>query len=150
MFRLFRYYSVASAIAIVVVTVGLVTFYRQNAINQLTEAAESGNVALARAFANNLWPQFSSYITSVAERDGDVLRGRLETRRIHDLIPRPITREMPDVDSFRRERVCGDLGFRIGHAPYKTRFTDVWVARHHDGRNIGYVWQFPKLVSCIV
>ncbi len=83
MFKLFRYFSIASAVAIIVVTVILVVFYRQHAIEELVEEAESDNVVLARTFSNILWPNFSSYITSVSERDGDLLRGNPETQEIH-------------------------------------------------------------------
>ena len=94
MFRLFRYYSIASAIAIIVVTVALVVIYRQNAIGELVEISERQNVTLARSFANTVWPEFSSYVTSVRERDGDTLRARPETRRIHETLA-AITNGLP-------------------------------------------------------
>ncbi len=59
MFNLLRYFSLASAVALTVVTVVLVHLYRQNAVNVLVESAESQNVTLARTFANVLWPRFS-------------------------------------------------------------------------------------------
>lgn len=62
MFRLFRYYALASSVAIVTVTFVLVAFYRENAVNELIVTAESQNVALARSFANTVWPIFSSYV----------------------------------------------------------------------------------------
>ena len=43
MFRLLRYYSVASAIAIMVVTVVLGFVYRQHAVDELIITAESQN-----------------------------------------------------------------------------------------------------------
>ncbi len=48
MFRLFRYYTLASAVAILAVTVALVVFYRQNAIDELVLTAEGQNVSLGR------------------------------------------------------------------------------------------------------
>ena len=81
MFRLFRYYSIASAVAIVAVTVALAAFYRDNAVGELITTAESQNVVLARTFANILWPRFSPYITSVSGEDGDALRARTESCR---------------------------------------------------------------------
>ncbi len=83
MFRLIRYYSLASAVAILAATVVLVVLYRQNAVNELIETAEIENVALARSFANIIWPKFSPYIASVSGQDGDALRARPETRQIH-------------------------------------------------------------------
>ena len=52
MFNLLRYFSLASAVALAVVTVVLVHLYRQNAVIELVESAESQNVTLARSFAN--------------------------------------------------------------------------------------------------
>ncbi len=94
MFRLLRYYSVASAIAIMVVTVVLGFVYRQHAVDELIITAESQNTSLARSFANTLWPAFSAYVTSQADEDADVLRGRPETSEIHDMLSR-LTAELP-------------------------------------------------------
>ncbi len=58
MFRLLRYYSITSAVAIVAVTVVLVAFFRQHEVAQLIESAEGQNVVLARSFANTIWPRF--------------------------------------------------------------------------------------------
>ena len=86
MFKLFRYYSLASAIAIVAVTAVLVAFYRQNAVNELITTAENQNVSLARSFANTLWPRFSSYVVSVSGEDGEALRAHPETQEIHEAL----------------------------------------------------------------
>ena len=86
MFRLFRYYVLASSVAIVVVTVVLVAIYRQNAVNELILTAEGQNTALARSFANTVWPVFSSYVTSVSGEDGDALRARPETQEINEAL----------------------------------------------------------------
>ena len=47
---------------------------------------ERENVALARTFANVLWPQFSAHIRSSSGRDGDTLRGLPQTREIHEIL----------------------------------------------------------------
>ncbi|MFQ6017877.1 MAG: sensor histidine kinase [Kiloniellaceae bacterium] len=88
MFNLRRYFALASAAALVVVTVVLVTFYRQSAVDELVAAAETQNAALAQAFANSMWPRFSSYITSVPAADGEALRARPETREIRKFLKR--------------------------------------------------------------
>ena len=64
MFKLLRYFSLTSAVAILTVTVALVVLYRHNAVNDLVENAENQSVALARSFANTIWPRFSDYVTS--------------------------------------------------------------------------------------
>ncbi len=86
MFKLLRHFSITSAVAILSVTVVLVIIYRQNAVNQIVEMAESQNVALARAFANTIWPRFSSHVTSASGLDGDALRARPQTRQIHEAL----------------------------------------------------------------
>ena len=79
MFDLRRYFSLASAVAIVAVTVILVVLHYRYSMDQLVESAERENVTLARAFANTLWPRFSSYVMSISGADGDTLRARSET-----------------------------------------------------------------------
>ncbi len=48
MFKLLRYFSLTSAVAILSVTIVLVVLYRHNAVNDLVEIAERQNVALGR------------------------------------------------------------------------------------------------------
>ncbi len=94
MFNLLRYFSLASAVALAVVTVVLVHLYRQNAVNELIESAESQNVTLARSFANVLWPRFSHFVGSVSGMDGDALRARPETREL-DAALKTLTTDLP-------------------------------------------------------
>jgi PAS domain S-box-containing protein len=82
MFKLLRYFSVTSAIALVVVTVALVILYRQSAVSEMVNMAESQNAALARSFANTIWPRFADYVRTVTG-DRPALRGRSETHEIH-------------------------------------------------------------------
>ncbi len=86
MFKLLRHFSLTSAVAILSVTVVLVVLYRHNAVNDLVDIAERQNVALARSFANTIWPRFSTYVTGVSGLDGDALRARPETRQIHEAL----------------------------------------------------------------
>ena len=94
MFNLLRYFSLASAVALAVVTVVLVQLYRHDAVNELVESAESQNVTLARSFANVLWPRFSHYVGSVSGMDGDALRARPETREL-DTVLKTLTTGLP-------------------------------------------------------
>lgn len=96
MFKLFRYYSIASAAAILVVTVVLGFVYRQQAVDELIVTAEGQNVSLARSFANSLWPRYSAYITSRSGTDSDasILRARPETLQLHELLSR-LTADLP-------------------------------------------------------
>jgi PAS domain S-box-containing protein len=83
MFNLRRYFSITSAIAIVMVTVVLVVQYHQRAFDELAESSESKNIILARAFSNTIWPHVSNYVMTVTGLDGDALRARPETAQIH-------------------------------------------------------------------
>ncbi|MCZ6467896.1 MAG: hypothetical protein O6829_11550, partial [Alphaproteobacteria bacterium] len=86
MFKLLRYFSFTSTAAIVGITAVLAVLYWQHLGDDLIESAESQNVALARSFANTVWPRLSSYVTSVSGLDGDALRARPETREIHETL----------------------------------------------------------------
>jgi PAS domain S-box-containing protein len=93
MFKLLRYFSFTSAIALVVVTVALVMLYRQSAVGEMVNMAESQNAALARSFVNTIWPRFSEYVMTVSG-DGPTLRGRSETDEIHAAL-KALTKGLP-------------------------------------------------------
>jgi PAS domain S-box-containing protein len=65
-----------------VITVTLVILYRQSAVDELVNMAETQNAALARSFANTIWPRFSGYVRSV-KGDGAYVRARPETADIY-------------------------------------------------------------------
>jgi len=83
MFRLVRYFSFTSAVALILVTVALVFLYRQSAVDELVSMAEIQNAALARSFANTIWPRFSAYVGSVTRDGAAELRRRPETAEIY-------------------------------------------------------------------
>ena len=83
MFRLFSYFSLSSAIAMVMLTTVLVVGYQHHATTGLVTMTERQNVAMARVIANSIWPEYSTYLTTVPLSDGDALRSRPETERIH-------------------------------------------------------------------
>ena len=74
MFKLLTYFSISSALAIALVTVVLISLFRQNAIHDLVEFGEGQNEALARAFSNSIWPKYSAYVAATSGMDGDALR----------------------------------------------------------------------------
>ena len=74
MFKLVRYFSIASLIAIAAATLALALFYRQTAVNDLVELETSKNVALTQAFANSLWPKFAPFVASAGEMDIEALK----------------------------------------------------------------------------
>ena len=64
MFRLLRYFSLASIISIVVVAAILGLFYRQIAIRALTTTGESSNQALTILLGNSLSPILGPYLAT--------------------------------------------------------------------------------------
>ena len=83
MFRLLRYYSVASGLALLAVALVLIAVYRQTSLDSMVKTVEAENVAMSQAFANVIWPRFARYITETSPRDGDALKARPETDEIH-------------------------------------------------------------------
>lgn len=85
MFQLLRYFTIASAVAIILVTGVLTYIFRNYAENELVSLVQDRNVSLAQTFANSIWPVFSEYIDSnPALADG--LRDRPEIGRIHEIL----------------------------------------------------------------
>src|SRR3954452_17117878 len=63
MFRLLRYFSIASLLAFLIVTVLLGFLYRRTAIQELNTQEERKNLAVTQAFVNALQPQLLPYLT---------------------------------------------------------------------------------------
>ncbi|MFD2205721.1 ATP-binding protein [Kiloniella antarctica] len=94
MFRLLRYFSITSAIAILLVTACLSYLYWKSENTKLTKIIESQNVALAQSFANNIWPKYSTHVNSVSHLDGDALRAHPKTIKIHQTL-KALTKGLP-------------------------------------------------------
>lgn len=62
MFRLRRYFSIASLIAFLLVTVLLGMLYRSVALRMFVQLEENKNVELTQSFANSLWPEVQPLI----------------------------------------------------------------------------------------
>lgn len=86
MFRLLRYFSITSFIAMAIVVAVLGIFYSRIALNDLRELAESKNVALTQAFANSLWPQFAQFVASAKGLRDDELQSHPEIARIRQAV----------------------------------------------------------------
>lgn len=94
MFRLLRYFSIASLITLVLAAVGLGALYRQIATRDLLELGESNNVALTQTFANSLWPQFRGFAATAARLDTRTLHRHPEIARLH----RAVVEQMRDTN----------------------------------------------------
>lgn len=62
MFRIIRYFSVASFVCIVVAAVALTAYFRHITIRELVEFGESGNVALAEAALNSVRAELIQFL----------------------------------------------------------------------------------------
>jgi signal transduction histidine kinase len=67
MFKLLRYYSVASLVAVLVTAVVLTWFYRQVAIEGIVQLAERSNLTLARAAMNPIKPALLEFLDAAAD-----------------------------------------------------------------------------------
>jgi len=91
-FRLRRYFSLTSGVAVLVVTLVMSLAYRSTERNEHIELAESRNVVLARIFANSIWPEFSAYLAREAASAQD--QQHPQTARLHDALRR-MSRGLP-------------------------------------------------------
>lgn len=74
MFRLLRYFSVASLLAFLIVTALLGYFYRHTAVEEMIAQEESKNVAVTHAFVNSLRPQLIAYFAASEGLTTEALR----------------------------------------------------------------------------
>jgi diguanylate cyclase (GGDEF)-like protein len=74
MFRLLRYFSIASLISLMAAAIvfGILDHIFEK--NHLLSYGESRNIGLAQAFANNDWPKFRSFANAAKQLDADTLR----------------------------------------------------------------------------
>jgi len=86
MFKLLRYFSIASLISIVVASVLLGVLYRELAIRNLVEMGEDHNVDMTRAFANTLWPMLEPVVQASSRLSGEEMRALPDIRRLHDAV----------------------------------------------------------------
>ena len=86
MFNLSRYFSTVSFILIVLAAGVLGPFYRQLSLQQITELAESRNVAMAQIFENSLQQPLAQLMVASLGRDGAFLRQSVEVAVLREQV----------------------------------------------------------------
>ncbi|MDP1708333.1 MAG: EAL domain-containing protein [Gammaproteobacteria bacterium] len=86
MFRLLRYFSIASLISVVLATVILGALYQRYAVQHLLELGESSNVTLTHIFSNTIWPQFRGFSEEAARLDAGALRLHPDIAQLHQKV----------------------------------------------------------------
>ncbi|WP_161624994.1 sensor histidine kinase [Paramagnetospirillum caucaseum] len=81
-FRLLRYYSIASAVALIITTSVLAALYRHDQMEEFLQSAEEENTRLATSFSNTFWRQFQPFFLSTSAVPAEVLRRRGELRAL--------------------------------------------------------------------
>ena len=94
MFRLLRYFSLTSAVAVVLATVVLLVIYRNTARGVLIDSVEQQNVLLAESFANSIWPRFEAFVRSRTFADAGSLESRPEIQALHTAL-QALTKDLP-------------------------------------------------------
>jgi diguanylate cyclase (GGDEF)-like protein len=86
MFNLSRYFSTVSFILIVLAAGVLGPLYRQLSLQQITELAESRNVAMAQIFENSLQQPLAQLMVASLGRDGAFLRQSAEVATLGEQV----------------------------------------------------------------
>lgn len=86
MFKLLRYFSIASLVSIATAAVLLGFFYRETAFRQLVKSEENNNIALTKAFANKLRAEYAPLIGAAGGLSPDELRALPGVTRLHQAI----------------------------------------------------------------
>ncbi|MFK7804871.1 MAG: sensor histidine kinase [Anaerolineae bacterium] len=84
--KLLRYFSITSVIAFVFVAIILLFFYRQTALNNLIQNAESKNEALTQLFSNSMWPQFATFIQNSSSLTPEQLASHPDQKGLYQLV----------------------------------------------------------------
>ena len=74
MFRLLRYFSIASLVSMVLAAVVLGILHQLREQDHLLRYGESRNTALAQAFSTRIWPRFRGFANAAQRLDANTLR----------------------------------------------------------------------------
>lgn len=90
MFKLLRYFSVASFVACGGATLFLWNFHKESSTAQLLTASEQKNVAMSQIFANSIWPEYKSFLMSTDALSQEELQQHPQIKKINQTALRHI------------------------------------------------------------
>ena len=85
-FRLLRYFSIASLIALVLAVAGLAFLFREIALKQVVKFGEEMNVNLSIAFANALRPDYIPLITAAEKSSPEEIKASAAAAVVHKAV----------------------------------------------------------------
>lgn len=85
MFKLNRYFSLASLIGISIAVIILSVFFRQLALQTLMEHQTRANTDLTRSFANAVWSPFDKYVRQSLSLSTEALRQHPELKKLQQI-----------------------------------------------------------------
>ena len=86
MFKLLRYFSLASFVSVVIVAAILGFLYRELAIHSLVTMGESNNQAVTRVLANSLWPKLIPYLATADTLPSERMQEHPEREMLADML----------------------------------------------------------------
>jgi len=86
LFNITRYFSIASAAAITVVTIILSVVFHLNAEHEVIEHKNQEDRFLSRSIANSIWPHFADNLLSASKQDASYLKESYITAEVRELL----------------------------------------------------------------
>jgi diguanylate cyclase (GGDEF)-like protein len=96
MFRLLRYFSIASFVSMVLAAIVLGILHQLFEKNRLLRYGQKQNITLAQAFSNNVWPKFRNFANAAKQLDADTLRRQPDIAKLKQGV-RDAVRNTPTV-----------------------------------------------------
>lgn len=84
MFKLCRYYSIASLAGVILVITMLSVYMRHLANESLLDQQTRTNIDITKSFANSLWHRFSGFVAESSKLTVAQLRQRRDIQKLHD------------------------------------------------------------------
>lgn len=89
-FPLLKYFSITSAVALLLAIASVTALYRHTTVNNLIDQNQKSNVALTQVLANTIWPDFHEHVGTVGNLSSQALIEHPETSRLRSMILREI------------------------------------------------------------